>query len=178
MIGCYFFSRHNRFAETHSHLQLSYHITDRLLAAGNDITEKVLKNINKHVSATGAIQRVHGNTGKKPLHGLNYEDIHNAITLITNYAAELECHNLKHQEAAMEYLLYFYHHQRLKKVFTSVTSIHAKADVPALKVSSFEDVWIKCVPHIKISKPRDDVCQRCECLRNQVIDAVTEDEKL
>ena len=30
-----FFSRHYRFAETHSHLQLSYHITDRLLAAGN-----------------------------------------------------------------------------------------------------------------------------------------------
>ena len=30
------FSRQNRFAETHSHLQLSYHITDRLLAAGND----------------------------------------------------------------------------------------------------------------------------------------------
>ena len=36
MIGCYFFSRNNRFAETHSHLQLSYHITDRLLAAGNE----------------------------------------------------------------------------------------------------------------------------------------------
>ena len=51
-------------------------------------------------------------------------------------------------------------------------------DVRALKVSSFEDVWMKCVPHIKISKPRDDVCQRCECLRNQVIDAETEDEKL
>ena len=34
-----FFSRHNRFAETHSHLQLSYHITDRLLAAGNDLNE-------------------------------------------------------------------------------------------------------------------------------------------
>ena len=30
------FSRQNRFAETHSHLQLSYHITDRLLAAGNN----------------------------------------------------------------------------------------------------------------------------------------------
>ena len=35
MIGCYSFSRHYRFAETHSRLQLSYHITDRLLAAGN-----------------------------------------------------------------------------------------------------------------------------------------------
>ena len=31
------FSRHNRFAETHSVLQLSYHITDRLLAAGNNL---------------------------------------------------------------------------------------------------------------------------------------------
>ena len=40
MIGCYFFYRHNRFAETHSHLQLSYHITDRLLAAGNKFREE------------------------------------------------------------------------------------------------------------------------------------------
>ena len=31
------FSRHNEFAETHSHLQLSYHITDRLLGAGNNV---------------------------------------------------------------------------------------------------------------------------------------------
>ena len=33
--AAWFFSRHNRFAETHSLLQRSYHITDRLLAAGN-----------------------------------------------------------------------------------------------------------------------------------------------
>ena len=31
------FSRHNKFAEMHSHLQLSYHITDHFLAAGNNI---------------------------------------------------------------------------------------------------------------------------------------------
>ena len=34
-------SRHNRFGETHSHLQLSYHITDRLLAAGNEYNIQV-----------------------------------------------------------------------------------------------------------------------------------------
>ena len=54
------FSRHNRFAETHSHLQLSYHITDRLLAAGNDsssakvsiwkkILERSKKGKKKHI---------------------------------------------------------------------------------------------------------------------------------
>ena len=36
----FIFSRHNRFAETHSHLQLSYHITDRLLAAVNEYIVK------------------------------------------------------------------------------------------------------------------------------------------
>ena len=34
-----FFYRHNRFAETHSHLQLWY-LTDRLLAAGNEHARK------------------------------------------------------------------------------------------------------------------------------------------
>ena len=37
------FSRQNRFAETHSHLRLSYHITDRLLAAGNNSMECIKK---------------------------------------------------------------------------------------------------------------------------------------
>lgn len=45
-------------------------------------------------------------------------------------------------------------------------------------MSSFEEAWLKFVPYIKLSIPRDDVCHRCECLRKQVIDAVTEEEKL
>ena len=45
----FFFSRHiNRFAETHSHLQLSYHITDRLLAAGNNHIVVTIKIYFKH----------------------------------------------------------------------------------------------------------------------------------
>ena len=38
-----FFCRQNRFAETHRHLQLSYHITDRLLTAGNNIKRSFFK---------------------------------------------------------------------------------------------------------------------------------------
>ena len=41
------FSRQNRFAETHSHLQLSYHITDRLLAAGNNKHIMYYQNISE-----------------------------------------------------------------------------------------------------------------------------------
>ena len=39
ILSLFYFSRYNRFAETHSNLQLSYHITDCLLAAGNNCLE-------------------------------------------------------------------------------------------------------------------------------------------
>ena len=45
-----FFSRQNRFAETHSHLQLSYHITDRLLAAGNKPSKCVFYLLNTKIT--------------------------------------------------------------------------------------------------------------------------------
>ena len=145
----------------------------------NDITEKVLKNINKHVSAAGAIPRVHGNTGKKPLHALKYEDIHNAITFITNYAAEVGKPQPEAPRGSDGIPPIFLPSSETKKgIHQRYVDSCEGTDVRALKVSSFEDVWMKCVPHIKISRPRDDVCQRCECLRKQVIDAVTEDEKL
>ena len=47
------FSRQNRFAETLSHLQLSYHKTDRLLAAGNKSKLKIdnkIKNVFSPIS--------------------------------------------------------------------------------------------------------------------------------
>lgn len=34
------------------------------------------------------------------------------------------------------------------------------------------------MPHIRISTPRDDVCQKCERLRKKIVDARTEEEKL
>ena len=48
-----FFSRHNRFAETHSHLQLSYHITDRLLAAGNKVS--IIKISQRRIKWTSGV---------------------------------------------------------------------------------------------------------------------------
>ena len=52
------FSRQNRFAETHSHLQLSYHITDRLLPTGND-----MQTVNYKVAVVFQ-NRIHGNIQK------------------------------------------------------------------------------------------------------------------
>lgn len=148
----------------------------------NDCTEKVLKNINRHLNDIGAVPREHRNTGKKPHHALKYEDIHNAITFIVNYAAEV---GMPQPEAPRGSdgsdgipPIFLPSSDTKKGIHERYIASCQGTDVRALKISSFEEAWLKCVPYIRISKPRDDVCQRCECLRKQVIDAVTEEEKL
>ena len=51
------FSRQNRFAETHSHLQLLYHITNRPLAAGNKISITFINNFSYYGRCVNYIGR-------------------------------------------------------------------------------------------------------------------------
>jgi hypothetical protein len=144
-----------------------------------DTTEKVFKNIARHLESHGAVPREHGNTGKKPVHALKFGDIQCAILFITNYAAEV---GMPQPEAPRGSdgipPIYLPSSDTKKAIHQRYTTSCQETGVRALKLSSFEDAWLKCVPHIKISRPRDDVCQRCECLRKKIIDAVAEDEKL
>ena len=47
-----------------------------------------------------------------------------------------------------------------------------------LGVSSFRDIWKRCCPHIKISGPKDDVCAKCEKLKQLIADSTTDEDKL
>ncbi|KAJ8319920.1 hypothetical protein KUTeg_001507 [Tegillarca granosa] len=49
--------------------------------------------------------------------------------------------------------------------------------IRSVTYSTFNEIWIQCLPHIKIASPRD-VCATCEKYRKAVVDAVTEEEKL
>lgn len=48
----------------------------------------------------------------------------------------------------------------------------------AVKYSTFNNIWRSCLPHIKIASPRDDVCATSERFRKEVMDSITEEEKL
>lgn len=96
---------------------------------------------------------------------------------------ELSPENMTTQGKTQRTLIY--HTPPPPNLQTPKKDIHKRYVVPceesefrALKVSSFQDICLKCAPHIKISKPRDDVCHRCERLRKDILDAVTEEEKL
>lgn len=127
----------------------------------------------------GAVPCEHRNTGKKPHHALKYEDIHNAITFIVNFAAEegMPQHEAPRGSEGIP-PIFLLSSDTKKGIHERYIAKCEGTNVRALKISSFEEAWLKCVPYIWISKPRDDVCQRCECLKKQVIDAVTEEKKL
>ncbi len=50
--------------------------------------------------------------------------------------------------------------------------------IRASKITLFLSIWLQCCSHIKVTKPRTDVCQRCEEGRREVQAASTEQEKL
>lgn len=146
-----------------------------------DITDRVLSSLASHMNTNGLTPRVHGNKGKLPHHALKYDDVKRCVDFIRNYSEE---YGIPQPEAPRG-------SDGIPPVFLPASDtkkqIHTKYEkclseinpVPRIvKLASFKDLWLKCIPHIKISKPRDDVCCICEKLRKKIADAVTEDEKM
>ena len=73
------------------------------------------------------------------------------------------------EEEAPVYVTKHEIHRRYKKACEETNS-------GAMKPTSFQDTWRQCVPHIRISSPSNDVCQRCDTQRNR--STVNEEEKL
>lgn len=70
---------------------------------------------------------MHGSTGEKTSYALKYEDIHNTITFITNYAADVGMPQPEAPRGSDGIPPIYLPLSETKRVFTSATSIHAKA---------------------------------------------------
>lgn len=92
----------------------------------------------------GAVPREHWNTGKKPHHTLKYEDIHNAITFIVNYAAEV---GIPQPEAprGSDGIPPLFLPSSDTKIGIHERYIASCQDIDnrALKILSFEEAWLK-----------------------------------
>ena len=131
------------------------------------------------MNKNGVTQRVHVNKDRKPAHALKFMEIENAVKFIGNCADEFGIP----QPAAPSGSdgippIYLPASDTKRAIHNKYFESCAECNIRPLKISSFEDAWLKCVPHIRISSPRDDVCQKCERLRKEIAVARTEEEKL
>ncbi|KAJ8308706.1 hypothetical protein KUTeg_013580 [Tegillarca granosa] len=143
------------------------------------IGEIVLRNIIIHMKNNGNTPRTHGNRGKKPHNAFNFNDIETIVKFINNYADENGMPFPAPPRGRDEIPIVYLHSSENKR---SIHKVYEDACIAneqrAAKYSAFTDIWNTCCGHIKISKPEEDVCGKCEKLRKMITDAHTENEKL
>ena len=65
-----------------------------------------------------------------------------------------------------------------KEVFVRYKAACETAGKRPVGLSSFKDIWLQYIPHLKVMSPRTDCCTKCENFRVQITRAVTEEEKM
>ena len=144
-----------------------------------DIGKKSLNNLLKHFSANGAVPRQHGNTGRKPKHALNFEDVERVVNFILGFADDqgipLAAAPRGRDDEPPIYLPCDSTKSHIHSLYKAACDAQGARKI---EYHAFTNIWNSCCPHVKISQPKDDVCHKCELLRKQIMDARTEDEKL
>ena len=133
-----------------------------------------LTNLQTHYKEKGVEPRVHGNKGRRPRHAILYEQVKNVVTFLERYA---EAHGIPQPAAPRGRAdvppTYLPASHNKQAVYAHYKKMCTAAGERVLGVSSFKDVWLKCMPHLKVMTPRTDCCAKCEKYRAQIQDAVT-----
>ena len=144
-----------------------------------DVGRRTLTALMTHMNKNGKVPRVHGNKGRRPHNTFKFEEIKYCVTYIVNYANE---YGLPQPAAPRgrdgDPPIYLPAVCTKKDIHADYVKVCQQQTVRAVGRSTFKSIWNQCVPHIKISSPKDDVCQKCETFRKSIIDAVSENEKL
>ena len=144
-----------------------------------DVGHKTLRGIQEHMNKNGIVPRVHGNAGKKPHHAIKYREVRHLVDFLIRYA---DLYGLPMPAAPRgrdeDPPIYLPSSLTKTELHKSYVAACQDTDTRALKITSYKDIWRHCVPHIRISSPKDDVCQKCEMTRKAIADAVSENDKL
>ncbi|XP_053379714.1 uncharacterized protein LOC123532084 [Mercenaria mercenaria] len=145
------------------------------------IGKKYLNTISSHVKTKGVIPRMHGNTGRKAHNAFSYNDVKRIVEYIKNFADEKGLPQPAAPRGRDNIPPIFLPSDTTKKeMHEEYVSLcrSSSSGFKAVSLTLFKNIWSNCVPHIRIAGPREDVCARCEKLRQHVMDARTEPEKL
>lgn len=117
-----------------------------------DTIQKVLRNIAKHLNEKGDIPREHGNTGKYQTISLKYDEIRNAVTFILNYVGEVGMPQSEDPRGSDGIpTVYLPSSDSKKDIQKRYVASCKESEFRALNVSSFQDIWLKCIPHINLA---------------------------
>ncbi|XP_033764064.1 uncharacterized protein LOC117345170 [Pecten maximus] len=146
----------------------------------NNIGDKLLKNIRKHLYKEGAVPRVHGNTNRTPKHAVNYNDAQQVVKFITRFADQFGLPQPAAPRGRDDIPpVYLPGKESYKTVHQQYAEAYgSKDDNRVLSETTFRRIWHRVVHHVKFMTPRTDVCHKCEQFRDLIQQSRTEEEKL
>lgn len=112
-----------------------------------DLRNKVLTNV-WHMNKTGVPPSVHGKNDRKPAHAPKFVEIKNAKYIYINYANEfgiLQSAPVRGSDGILPIYLQYQH--RKLAIHEKYFDFCQESNIRVLEVVSFEDIWMKCVPH-------------------------------
>jgi len=126
-----------------------------------DVGKHALPSIIRHVSQHGVTTKTRGNKGRKSLHSATFNDVKKVVNFLLNYAGT---YGLQQPAAprGIDNLPTIYLPASKTKTEIHREYVDSCGGGRALRLTSFKDIWATCCPHIRVAKPREDVCITCE----------------
>ena len=117
----------------------------------------------------GLVPRVHGNTGRRPVHAFKHEVIKAVVQFIKVYT---EVHGMPQPAAPFGRAdmppTYLPASQNFKTVHAQYVTACTSTNSTHVGYSVFKSVWHHCMPHVRFMTPQTDVCAMCEEMRQNV----------
>jgi len=144
-----------------------------------DIKKGTRKRMQSHLCERGIEPRVHGLTGRRPSNAFSHDVIKKAVHFLINYAVEEGLPQpapLRGRPGLAP--IYLPVNKTKRGIHGDYVACCKPLGEKFVGLSTFKDIWSRCVPHIKIKGPKDDVCKKCEDCIEQISLARSEDDKL
>lgn len=131
------------------------------------IEKKKMLAIAKSLDVDGLIPRVHGRVGKPPSHSLTYTDRERIKIFLCRYAKDnalpLPGRLPNHRDSRV---LILPSDKTKEDIFKIYSKVGEELSHKAISLRSFLRIWNDLCPHIVISKPCTDLCQKCQEFAN------------
>ncbi|KAH3891504.1 hypothetical protein DPMN_015608 [Dreissena polymorpha] len=144
----------------------------------HDIGKQKLSSISKSLDSDGVTPRVHGLKGKQPANSLSYSDKEHIQEFLCKYASD---NALPLPGRLPNFRKFGVLLLPSDKCMADIHSLYQKTATESglrnVSLSTFTRIWRQLCPHIVLSKPMTDLCQKCQQFSNKLLCSGSMDEE-
>lgn len=131
----------------------------------HELDAKTLNDLRRHLHTKGVCPKEHGNLRRAPKHKLMVSTLENVKTFLQNWVDDFgRWEPRARRQDDGQVTQYFAPGTKKRDIFTHYEEACRQDSKEPVAFSTFKEVWLEQMPHIRIMSPKSDVCEKCELL--------------